>query len=77
MKYTTDVRNPVRAKKVIYVIGLKDNVEFISDHSIKQGNSTIPTYSSAMTDIMNWLIQIPADRRAEAFQSYEIRKNRE
>ena len=78
MRFTVELpKGQIRAKEAVYVIGLKDNVEFNSDHFTQRGSSTIPTYSAAMTDIMNWLIQIPADRRAEAFQSYEIRRSHE
>jgi hypothetical protein len=64
-----------RAKEAIYVIALKDYMEFKSEHFTQVGNNTNPTYKSAMTDIMNWLVQIPAEQRTEAFQSYEIRRS--
>jgi hypothetical protein len=66
-----------RTKEALYVVALKDNIEFKSEHFNLDGNNTIPTYKTAMIDIMNWLVQIPADRRTEAFQSYEIRRSRE
>lgn len=78
MHFTVELPKGVeRAKEALYVIALKDRIEFKSDHFSQNGNNTIPTYKSAMTDIMNWLIQIPADHRTEAFQSYEIRRIQE
>jgi hypothetical protein len=68
-------KGTARTKEALYVIALKDNIEFKSEHFIQNGDNTIPTYKSAMSEIMNWLVQIPADRRTESFQSYEIRRN--
>jgi hypothetical protein len=76
MRFTAELpKGFVRVKEALYVIALKDNVEFKSEHFTQEGSNTIPTYKSAMTDIMNWLVQIPVDRRTETFQSYEIRRS--
>jgi len=61
-------------KEALLVIALKDKIDFVSDNFSKDGQSIITTYKAAMTDIMNWLVQIPFDRRTEAFKSFEIRK---
>ena len=61
------------ANEAFLVIALKDKVDFKSDNFHQDGLSIIPTYRAAMTDIMSWLIQIPADMRTEAFRSFEIR----
>ncbi len=67
-----------RAKEALYLIALKDKYDFRSENFNQNGQKNIiPTYKAAMTDIMNWLIRIPPDRRTEAFQSYEIRRSRE
>ena len=58
-----------RTKEALYVIALKDNVQFSNNN--KEGFSE--GISTAMQDIMQWLVRIPSDRRTEAFQSYEIR----
>ena len=62
-------------KEAFYVIALKDRFDFTSENFNKDELSIIPTYKAAITDIMNWLIQIPANKRTEAFSSFEIRKN--
>jgi hypothetical protein len=62
------------ANEAFLVIALKDKVDFKSDNFHQDGLSIIPTYRAAMTDIMSWLIQIPADMRTEAFRSFEIRR---
>lgn len=67
--------NRVSQKEALLVIALKDKIDFMSGNFSKEDQSIIPTYRAAMTDIMNWLIQIPVDRRTEAFRSFEIRKN--
>jgi len=64
-----------RATEALYVIALKDSMEFYSEHLTRRGGNIIPTYKSAMVDIMIWLIQISADRRTESFHSYEIQRN--
>jgi len=60
--------------EALYVIALKDKLDFVSGNFSRDGLSVIPTYRAAITDIMNWLIQIPIDERAEAFKQFEIRK---
>ena len=63
------------AKEAFYLIALKDKIDFVSYNFSKDKNNIIPTYKAAITDIMNWLIKIPTDRRTEAFASFEIRKS--
>ncbi|MGD0037105.1 MAG: DUF4384 domain-containing protein [Bacteroidota bacterium] len=78
MRFTVGLpKGSGRAKEALYVIALKDNIKFNSEHFSQEGNNTIPTYKSAIIDIMNWLVQIPAERRTETFQSYEIRRSLE
>lgn len=62
------------AREAFYLIALKDKVDFTSSNLSKDQSSIIPTYRAAITDITNWLIKIPSDRRTEAFASFEIRK---
>ena len=62
------------ASEAFLVIALKDKINFTSENFNQDGLSIIPTYRAAMTDIMSWLIQIPADKRTEAFRSFEIRR---
>jgi hypothetical protein len=62
------------ANEAFLVIAIKEKVDFKSDNFHQDGLSIIPTYRAAMTDIMSWLIQIPADMRTEAFRSFEIRR---
>ena len=60
-----------RSKEALYVIALKDNVPVSKDVAHLVGGLHL---KDAMQDIMQWLVQIPAERRTEAFQSYEIRR---
>jgi hypothetical protein len=62
------------ASEAFLLIALKDKINFTSENFNQDGMSIIPTYRAAMTDIMSWLIQIPADKRTEAFRSFEIRR---
>lgn len=59
----------------LYLIATKDKVDFRSlnftDYGEFQG---IRNYKAAMIDIMNWLVQIPLNRRTSSLVSYEIRK---
>jgi hypothetical protein len=64
-----------RTKEALYVVALKDKVEFNATPIGQDENKTSLSYRTAMIDIMNWLVQIPAERRTEAFQSYEIRRS--
>jgi len=61
-------------KEALFLVALKDKVDFISENYGIDKFDVIPTYKTAVTDIMNWLIKIPRDRRTEVFSSYEIRK---
>ena len=66
--------NRISQTEALYVIALKEKVDFISGNLSKDGLSIIPTYKAAITDIMNWIIQIPVNQRAEVLTQYEIRK---
>ena len=59
------------SKEALYLVVLKDKIPF----TFLGRNESCSSVSSAFTDIMQWLMKIPADRRTEAFQSYEIRRN--
>ena len=56
----------------LMLIALKEKTDFVSPNLSSGG--IIPTYKAAITDIMNWLVGIPLDKRTESFQSFEIRK---
>ncbi|MFH0734578.1 MAG: DUF4384 domain-containing protein [bacterium] len=60
----------------LMIIALKDKHDFKSSVFSTDGNNVIPTYKSALSEIMEWLVAIPLDRRTEAFASYEIVKGR-
>jgi hypothetical protein len=75
MKFNVHLPEDVSiANEAFLVIALKDKINFTSENFQQDGLSIIPTYRAAMTDIMSWLIQIPADMRTEAFRSFEIRR---
>lgn len=56
----------------LMLIALKEKVDFVSPNLSPGG--IISTYKAAITDIMNWLVGIPLEKRTESFQSFEIRK---
>lgn len=75
MRFTLSVPSGMQsAKEGLHLIALKQKIDFRGSHLSADALGTIPTYKSAITDILNWLIQIPVEMRTEAFQSYEIRR---
>lgn len=64
----------VSQTEALYVVALKEKNDFTSVNLSKDDFSVIPTYKAAITDIMNWLIQINPNKRTEYFKSFEIRK---
>ena len=58
----------------LYLIALKEKIDFKSENISRDGNDIIPTYKSAIEDIQKWLLQIPNNKRTEKMQIYEIRK---
>ena len=59
----------------LYLIATKDRVDFKSLNFTNYGEfKGIRNYKTAMIDIMNWLVQIPLNRRTSSMISYEIRK---
>ncbi len=59
----------------LYLIATKDRIDFKSLNLTSYGEfQGIRNYKTAMLDIMNWLVQIPLNRRTSALVSYEIRK---
>ncbi|MGE5313325.1 MAG: DUF4384 domain-containing protein [Acidobacteriota bacterium] len=70
MRFTVSVpEGMIRTKESLYCIALKDDVAFPGS-----GSGYVKGAVAAQKEIMQWLLRIPADRRTEAFQSYEIRK---
>ena len=60
-----------RSKEALYLVALKDNVNF----PFAKHNGFYLSASAAYKDIMQWMTTIPPERRTEAFQSYEIIKH--
>lgn len=64
-----------KAVEGLFLVALKDRIDFTSPNiDNRSGLGVIPTYRSALTDIMKWLIRIPSDRRTQTFTGFEIRK---
>lgn len=61
-------------KEALLLVALKEKIDFFSNNLSTDGQGVIPTYKAAITDIMNWLVRIPADMRTEAFKSFTIKK---
>jgi len=58
----------------LYLIALKEKVDFTSNSFTIDGTDIIPTYKAAIYDIQKWLIKIPNNIRTENLKIYEIRK---
>jgi hypothetical protein len=58
----------------LYLIALKEKVDFKSENFSKDGTDYIPTYKAAIYDIQKWLMEIPNNKRTETLKVYEIRK---
>jgi hypothetical protein len=61
--------------EALYVVALKNKLDFISDNLTGGASGIIPTYQAAIADIQSWMIQVPRDQRTEAIKSFEIRKS--
>lgn len=66
-----NVNNTVEA---LYLVALKDKIDFKSSVLSAPGSGLIPTYKAAFTDIQNWLVQIPSNRRTEVIKQYNIKR---
>ena len=58
----------------LLLVALKNKIDFTSGNFSADGEGVIPTYKAALTDIMQWLVQIPLSERAEIFEIYTIKK---
>lgn len=59
----------------LYLVATKEKVDFQSSNTSLFGiYNGIKNYKTAMIDIMNWIVQIPLEKRTSAVVSYEIRK---
>ena len=58
----------------LYLIALKEKVDFSNNSFTKDNNDVIPTYKAAIYDIQKWLVRIPNNKRTEKLKVYEIRK---
>lgn len=56
----------------IQVVATLDERPFVSFKTSELGGSFLPTFESAWEELNAWLIQIPADRRAEGESFYTI-----
>jgi hypothetical protein len=61
--------------EALYVVASKNKIDFVSNDISESSGGVIPTYQAAITDIQNWMIQIPRDQRTEFLKSFEIRKS--
>jgi hypothetical protein len=57
----------------LYLIALKDKVDFKSKNFSKHGTDIIPTYKAAIYDIQKWLMEIPNNKRTETIKVFEIK----
>ena len=62
--------------EAFYIVALKDKIPFETDRYATEGDGVIPTYRAAFTEMQNWLVNIPIDRRTEAIKTFEIRKQK-
>lgn len=63
-----------RVTEALYVIALKEKIDFISESQSISETGIISTSGAAMTDIQNWLMKIPRDMRAEQLKAFQIKK---
>jgi hypothetical protein len=66
-------RGKARATEMVLAVATKDPVEFKGGRVVG-GMGVVPTYVAALTEMNNWLSQIPPDRRTEAHKVYEVRR---
>lgn len=66
--------NREAVSEALYLVAVKEKVDFTSKNFTADGENVIPTYKAAFIDLQSWLIQIPLDSRAETSKIFEIRK---
>ncbi|PIP77128.1 MAG: hypothetical protein COW85_10545 [Ignavibacteria bacterium CG22_combo_CG10-13_8_21_14_all_37_15] len=58
----------------LLLVALKNKIDFHSGKISSDGKGGSQSYKAALTDIMQWLIQIPLSERTETFEMYTIKK---
>ena len=62
--------------EALCLIAMKEKHDFNEGSYAQTSKKFIKTCNAAYIDIQNWLIGIPLNQRAEAFQSFEIRRRK-
>jgi len=62
----------VPGRELLLVVATLDEVPFASPESTEGELVPASDRESALTALNRWLVQIPANRRAEALWSYEV-----
>ncbi len=62
------------AVEALYLVALKDKIDFAPELNFDPGSGIIPTWKTAITEISKWLMEIPAERRTEHLVQFEIRR---
>jgi len=63
-----------RVTEALYVVALKEKIDFYSGNDEIDETGIITTSKAAMTDIQNWLMKIPRDMRTEQLKAFQIKR---